>query len=114
MKDQLYLLEPGFLNADAGPFYCGDSVCVEGFLSFFPQVRDLVDVQYLAFNRPRSVLVSLLGEEYQSLPVIVLADERQVQVPKLAFGRANGKRFLADEKTIREYLSSQYSLPTAS
>ncbi|MFC4312576.1 DUF3088 family protein [Steroidobacter flavus] len=33
MKDQLYLLRPGFFNATLGPLYCNDSVPVEGFLS---------------------------------------------------------------------------------
>ncbi|HEV7815845.1 MAG TPA: DUF3088 family protein, partial [Janthinobacterium sp.] len=36
MKDQLFLLKPGFSDAGQGPFYCGDSVAVEGLLGFFP------------------------------------------------------------------------------
>ena len=42
MKDQLYLLRPGFMNAGMGPLYCSDSAPVEGVLSFFPQLRDLI------------------------------------------------------------------------
>ena len=34
-KDQLFLLQPGFFKESEGPFYCGDSVAVEGLLSFF-------------------------------------------------------------------------------
>ncbi|MBU0869008.1 MAG: DUF3088 family protein, partial [Alphaproteobacteria bacterium] len=44
MKDQLYLMQPGFINAGLGPFYCGDSVSVEGLLGFFPELREKVDV----------------------------------------------------------------------
>ena len=40
MKDTLYLLRPGFFNAGVGPLYCGDSLPVEGLLSFFPQLRE--------------------------------------------------------------------------
>src|SRR5207302_1184330 len=53
MKDQLYLLRPGFMNASLGPLYCNDSAPVEGMLSFFPQLRELLDVQYVEFARPR-------------------------------------------------------------
>jgi len=52
MKDQLYLLRPGFFNAGLGPLYCGDSLPIEGMLSFFPQLRTLLDVHYLEFPRP--------------------------------------------------------------
>ena len=34
-KDQLFMLKPGFFKESEGPFYCGDSVAVEGLLSFF-------------------------------------------------------------------------------
>jgi hypothetical protein len=61
MKDQLYLLRPGFMNAGMGPLYCSDSAPVEGVLSFFPQLRDLVDIHYLEFPRPRQALVQALA-----------------------------------------------------
>ncbi|WP_416346945.1 DUF3088 family protein, partial [Burkholderia cenocepacia] len=39
MKDTLFILRPGFFKDAEGPFYCGDSVAVEGLLSFYPQLR---------------------------------------------------------------------------
>src|SRR5438552_10190480 len=83
MKDQLYLLRPGFMNAGLGPLYCGDSLPVEGLLSFFPQLRSLLDVHYLEFPRPRAALVNLLGEENQGVPVLILADDREIADPDL-------------------------------
>jgi hypothetical protein len=114
MKDQLYLLRPGFLNADTGPLYCSDSAPVEGVLSFFPQLRQLVDVHYLEFPRPREPLVKALGDQYQSLPVLILAADRKVREKNLEPSHANGKLFLADQSSIRHYLSTQYHLPHAS
>jgi len=113
MKDQLYLLRPGFHNAGVGPLYCGDSLPVEGLLSFFPQLRTLIDVHYLEFPRPRAALVSALGEQNQGIPVLILAAERQVVDADLSPKEANGKRFFADEKSIRRYLSAQHNLPEA-
>jgi hypothetical protein len=113
VKDQLFLLSPGFRNAGLGPFYCGDSVAVEGLLGFCPALRDLVDVHYIAFERPRAALVTLLGEAQQSAPTLVLAEGTEIVDPGVEFGEANGRRFIAAEKMIRRYLSSQYDQPMA-
>jgi hypothetical protein len=113
MKDTLYLLRPGFFNAGVGPLYCGDSLPVEGLLSFFPQLRTLLEVHYLDFPRPRAALVESLGEEHQGIPVLILSEERVIADEELTPKTARGKRFFADERSIRRYLSAQYSLPEA-
>jgi hypothetical protein len=114
MKDQLYLLRPGFMNAGMGPLYCSDSAPVEGVLSFFPQLRDLLDIHYLEFPRPRAPLVEALGEQNQSLPVLILAPNRKLKDKDLEPTQANDKVFFTDESSIRHYLSTQYNLPQAS
>jgi hypothetical protein len=114
MKDQLYLLRPGFMNAGMGPLYCSDSAPVEGVLSFFPQLRELLDIHYLEFPRPRKALVETLGDQYQSLPVLILAPKRHIKDKELEATHANGKWFFTDESSIRHYLSTQYNLPQAS
>jgi hypothetical protein len=113
MKDQLYLLRPGFMNAGIGPLYCGDSLPVEGLLSFFPQLRTVLDVHYLEFPRPRAALVDTLGAENQGIPVLILANDREVADLDLVPKQAKGRRFFADEKSIRRYLSAQHHLPEA-
>lgn len=110
MKDQLYLMKPNFMNAGLGPFYCGDSVSVEGLLSFFPELREKVQVTYLDFPRPREALVEMIGENQQSLPVLILA-EGAPEIPSVQTKSANGLHFINDEKAIREYLSIQNGLP---
>jgi hypothetical protein len=113
MKDKLYLLRPGFYNVGVGPLYCGDSLPVEGMLSFFPQLRTLLEVHYLDFKRPRAALVAELGEEHQGVPVLILADKREMADEEMAPDTAKGKSFFSDERSIRRYLSAQYSLPEA-
>src|SRR5579864_8026117 len=111
VKDQLYLLRPGFMNAGVGPLYCSDSAPVEGVLSFFPQLRTQIDVHYLEFPRPRAALVAALGEESQSVPTLILAPGRKVANNMPEPKSAQGKQFFSDEKSIRQYLSAQYGLP---
>ena len=114
MKDHLYLLRPGFHNAGVGPLYCNDSAPVEGMLSFFPTLRTLVDVQYLDFPRPRRVLVDALGDQHQGLPVLILAADRNLSHAAPEPQSSGGKRFYANERQIRDYLSAQYDMAEAS
>jgi hypothetical protein len=110
VKDVLYLMKPGFMNAGLGPFYCGDSVSIEGLLGFYPELREKVDVVYVDFPRPRQPLLDALGEDHQSVPVLVQAEDGSA--PAAArFKTANGRRYIANEKSIREYLSTVHDLP---
>jgi len=102
------------MNAGMGPLYCSDSAPVEGVLSFFPQLRQLVDIHYLEFPRPRESLVKALGDQNQSLPVLILAPNRKLKDAQLEPRAANGKWFFVDQSSIRHYLSTQYNLPQAS
>jgi hypothetical protein len=113
VKDTLFLLKPGFSNAGLGPLYCGDSVSVEGMLSFFPDLREKVDVRYIEFARPRRDLVDRLGEDNQSVPVLVLAEGEAIKDAGILAQTSGKARFLADERLIRRYLSVQYDLPQA-
>lgn len=113
MKDQLFLLQPGFFNDGQGPFYCGDSVAVEGLLSFAPELRDKVEVHYIAFERPRAPLVDALGPLHQGAPVLILSDAASPP-QDLPVHQAKGRRFIADEGAIRRYLSLAYGAPSAS
>lgn len=106
-------MQPAFINAGLGPFYCGDSVSVEGLLGFFPELRDKVDVHYIAFPRPRQALIDALGEQHQSVPVLILGD-KSVDLPTLDDVERSGSiYFYSDEKKIRQYLSSKFGLPQA-
>jgi len=113
MKDQLFLLRPGFFNGGLGPLYCGDSAAVEGLLSFCPQLREAVDVHSIEFGRPRAALVRRLGEAYQSAPVLIVGDDPTPIDEGIAVEEANGRRFIADERMIRRYLSATYDQPVA-
>ncbi|QVN21158.1 DUF3088 domain-containing protein [Burkholderia pyrrocinia] len=110
MKDTLFILRPGFFKDSEGPFYCGDSVSVEGLLSFYPQLRDAVDVEYIDAPRPRQPIVALIGADNQSAPVLVLGDGRAPNDSALAIREHNGRRFIDSPADIRRYLSSQYDV----
>lgn len=110
MKDQLFLLSPGFMDGDTGPWFCPEAAVVEGMLAFYPRLRVQVDVRYVEFPKPRAPIVALLGEAVQRCPILVLGDESR-QVPGgIPVGEANGRRYVAKELDICRYLAAAYEV----
>jgi hypothetical protein len=110
MKDTLFLLSPGFMDGDTGPWFCPETAVVEGMLSFYPRLRAQVDVRYVDFPKPRRPIVALLGEAVQRCPVLVLGDGLHPAPEGVVVGEANGHRYVAREIEICRYLASAYGL----
>jgi hypothetical protein len=109
MKDRLYLLKPHFEDAKqgAGHFFCAQCAVVEGMLSFYPHLRQAIDVHYVAYKRPRPQIVAELGEAHQSSPVLVLADASPIP-QGVDVQTSQGKRFIDHELMICNYLAARY------
>jgi hypothetical protein len=112
-KDKLFLLKPDFRKDQEGPFYCPECALVEGVLSFYPKLRNKLDVEYVDFARPRFPVVAVLGEANQGCPVLVMADGRRAPDASLEVKEANGRRFITNESHIRRYLAAAYGIGTA-
>jgi len=110
VKDKLLILRPGFYQGSEGPFYCGDSIAVEGLLGFFPQLRSEIEVEYIDAPRPRKAIVELIGEANQSAPVLVLGAGREPVDGTVEIRSYGQMRFIDSPDQIRRYLSSQYGV----
>jgi hypothetical protein len=109
-RDRLYLLKPDFEDpAYPGKrFYCWHCALLEGVLASFPQLSARIDVERIAWPRPRQAVIEMVGEANQSLPLLVLADD----APEgLATGYYQGRRFIADKDVILRALSLRHGLP---
>lgn len=97
----LFLLPPDFLDPEEGegPFVCPHCMAVEGLLSVYPQLRRELDIRYVPFKRPRTAIIEVIGEEHQSVPVLVMpkgwksADERQFFVGEHAIADTLAEAF---------------------
>nr|WP_232352371.1 DUF3088 family protein [Xanthomonas citri] len=107
VRDTLFLADTAFAVDGAGPFYCGDCIAIEGLLSIAPAIAQGLEIRRLAFPRPRQVLVDLLGEQQQSLPVLVLAG---TDVEVAGSKPAGHYRVIDDEAAIRAYLSHRFAV----
>mgnify|MGYP002624486965 FL=1 len=106
MRDQLFVIRAPFEDpALEGTWFCRDCATMEGALLANPHWGRSIDVHRLAYPRPRQEIIALLGEERQSMPVLVLADgsacSEEVQ-------HAGPRRFLTDPKAICRYLAGAY------
>lgn len=75
--EKLFLLKPDFQDISRGPenkYFCPNCAVLEGLLSFYPRLREELEIHYVDFARPRPAIVNLIGEANQSCPVLILED----------------------------------------
>ena len=110
-NDKLVILQstfddPGFPDQQ---FYCWHCMLLEGLLARFPQLTARLDVERIPWPRPRHAVIEMLGEEHQSLPVLIFAGD---VANDLVSAEANGLKFTDDKDTILRALASRYGLPS--
>jgi hypothetical protein len=110
LRDRLFLLSPDFEDpAYPGQrFYCWHCALLEGVLASFPELTERIDVTRIAWPRPRQEVVALVGEENQSLPLLVLASEAP---DAWATGSHGQVRFVAGKDEILNVLSRRHGIP---
>ena len=109
MKDQLFVLKPGF-DDHGKTYFCPYSAQVIGFLDYYPKVRDTLDIVEIDFTKPRVPLANILDETHQSAPMLVLAGDG-VPVPDVTIGEVNGKKFVEKTLQILRYLATTRGVP---
>ena len=107
--DTLFVLRPGF-DDKGTTYFCPFSAQVMGFLAYYPQVRDTLDIVELEFPKPREPVIALVGELHQSVPLLVLAGD-PVIVPDVRIDQASGNRFIEKTIQILKYLAATRSCP---
>lgn len=109
-RDRLIILRPDFVDpAYPGTrFYCWHCALMEGVLASFPDLAGRIDVERIAWPRPRAEVVALIGPENQSLPVLVLADDAPAA---LATGTFEGRHFVAGKDAILAALAARHGIP---
>ncbi len=109
-RDTLILIKPDFLDP-AFPdkrFYCWHCALIEGVLVSFPALQTRLKIVRIAWSKPRQEVIQLIGEENQSLPVLIFADNVPEQCGARHF---NGRQFVADKDDILQALSSRHNIP---
>ena len=106
MKDRLYLLKPNFVDQGKA-YFCPGCAQVEGMLSFYPGLREKIEVHYIDFPRPRPSLVAEIGAENQGCPKMILGGDHPTP-QRVGVGEAKGRRFISEAIEICRYLANAY------
>ena len=109
-RDRLFLLKPGFEDpAYPGErFYCWHCALLEGVLASFPALASKIDVERVAWARPRQAVIDLIGEHNQSLPMLLLAADAPEQ---FATGNFRGNHYVNDKDAILDVLRRRHGIP---
>lgn len=105
-RDTLFILRAPFEDAALdGTWFCASCAMMEGALLANPHWAAHIDVKRMPFPRPRHEMIALIGEENQSMPALVLADDSEPPPEAKEF---EGRRFLDEPKPIARYLAATY------
>ena len=109
-RDRLFLLRPDFTDpAYPGKrFYCWHCALIEGVLASFPDLAKRLDVERVAWPRPRAFVIEMVGEDNQSLPLLELGDAIVDAPPSRISGN---RRFIADKDEILRALTLRHGFP---
>ncbi len=106
MKDILFLLTPGFYDNDRREF-CPECAELWGVLSYYPALKEGLDIRPQELSRPREGLVALLGAAHQNCPTLVLGKDVDVG-PFAKVKEANGNRFIDNARDIAKYFAHRF------
>lgn len=108
-KDTLFLLPPGFFDNDRRE-YCPECAEMWGVLSYFPAIKEALEIHYQPIHRPRSEMVDLLGTDHQNCPTLVL-HEASPEPVSARVKTVNGLRVLNNARDIGKYFADRYGTP---
>jgi hypothetical protein len=109
-RDKLFLLRPGF-DDPAYPgqnFYCGHCALLEGVLASFPELAERLDVERTEWTKPRESITALVGEQNQSMPLLVLPEGESSSHQT---GVHEGRAFIAETDKVLAALSERHGFP---
>lgn len=115
--DILFLLKPNFSDKDRDNgdkhYYCPDCAFIEGVLSYYPKLREQIDIRYINFPKPRKEIVELVGGEHQGCPNLILNSTNHKYVDTNQFKSFGDKLYTSDPRLIVNYLSDKYDIAEA-
>lgn len=80
---------------------------LEDILAKNPKLAEFIDVSYVGFEKARQEIIAIIGEENQSLPVLILPEGISSNYQN---GVYNNASYISDLNDIMMFLSETYNL----
>jgi len=108
-RDTLFLLAPGFFD-NSRREYCPECAEVWGLFSYFPALKESVNIIYQPIVKPRADLTQRLGDKNQNCPTLIL-NNNSSRYENCGIMRKNGHYFINNARDIGVYYSLRYGTP---
>lgn len=105
-RDTLFLLPPGFFDNDRREF-CPECAEIWGVLSYYPAIKESVEIIYQPIAKPRADLVSRLGDKNQNCPTLIL-NENSPQFEGCGIMQKSGERFINNARDMARFWAARY------
>lgn len=106
IKDRLFLLPPGFEDNDRREF-CPECAEMWGVLSYYPAIKETLEICYVGIHHPREPIVAALGQGRWNAPTLVLAAPNVVSGDFRA-KTSNGLTYLDSARQIAKYFAAKF------
>jgi len=109
-RDTLFLLPPGFADDASGNLrreYCPECAEIWGVLSYYPAIKQSVEVIYQPIAKPRADLTERLGDKNQNCPTLVLSEDSP-SFENCGIMTLRGERFINNARDIGRYWAQRY------
>ncbi|NNE56976.1 MAG: DUF3088 domain-containing protein [Hellea sp.] len=107
--DTLFLLAPGFTDHDRRE-YCPECAEIWGLLSWFPAIKESLEIVYVPIEKPRAAMSDLLGDKNQNAPMLVL-HEASPEFENCGIMQYRGHHFINNARDIGKYYAARYGTP---
>lgn len=111
---KLFLLKPDFLDSNLdgnAKFYCPSCAHVLGIITYYPELKDKLDIKFIDFERPRKEIVDLIGEENQGCPNLIFSKDEVLRMDDTSYLNEHGDYFFQNEvQLIAEILAEHYHI----
>ena len=108
-RDTLFMLAPGFEDNDRREF-CPECAELFGILSYFPAIRDAVEIVHVGITHPRAPITAVLGEGNFNAPTLVIAEGTD-SPDGVSFKTANGLKYMDSTRAIAALWEARYGIP---
>lgn len=105
-KDTLFLLPPGFEDNDRREF-CPECAEMWGVLSYYPAIKESLEICYVGIHHPREPIVEVLGEGRWNAPTLILAEPDSV-TGDFRTEISNGVTYLSSARQIAKYFAAKF------
>ena len=112
--EKLFLLKHNFQDTNVDGtnqlYYCPHCAMIEGLLTYYPNLKNEIEIVHVNFQRPRNQIIELVGPDNQGCPNLVISKDYSSTVDTSYFNEFGDYLFVNKKELIAQYLADKYKI----